>query len=49
VLTNSGNGYPILVSSTPKETLASYSLRDPPEVLSFLIRLARWGEALELP
>ncbi|GER34326.1 haloacid dehalogenase-like hydrolase superfamily protein [Striga asiatica] len=49
VLTNSDNGYPILVSSTPKETLALYSLRDPPEVLSFLIRLARWGETLELP
>ncbi|CAN4087619.1 unnamed protein product [Withania somnifera] len=39
-----GQGYPIIVSSSPRDTLASYSLRDPSEVLSFLIRLARWGK-----
>ncbi|XP_043716787.1 trehalose-phosphate phosphatase B-like isoform X2 [Telopea speciosissima] len=37
-----GQGYPIIVSSIPKETNASYSLRDPSEVMSFLIRLAEW-------
>ncbi|KAK9724751.1 hypothetical protein RND81_05G096000 [Saponaria officinalis] len=35
-------GFPILVSKKPKETSASYSLVDPSEVLSFLLRLARW-------
>ncbi|KAI5657711.1 hypothetical protein M9H77_26504 [Catharanthus roseus] len=44
VLKSGGVGYPIIVSSTPRQTLASSSLRDPSEVLSFLIRLARWGE-----
>ncbi|XP_060203813.1 probable trehalose-phosphate phosphatase 2 [Lycium barbarum] len=44
VLKSRGQGYPIIVSSNPRETLASYSLRDPSEVLSFLIRLARWGK-----
>ncbi|KAK7848345.1 putative trehalose-phosphate phosphatase j, partial [Quercus suber] len=37
-----GRGFPIVVSSTPKETEALYSLRDPIEVMSFLIRLAKW-------
>ncbi|XP_010261540.1 PREDICTED: probable trehalose-phosphate phosphatase C [Nelumbo nucifera] len=37
-----GQGYPILVSSIPKETMASYSLRDPSEVMFFLLQLARW-------
>ncbi|KAI3458028.1 hypothetical protein Pfo_014691 [Paulownia fortunei] len=46
VLRSRGQGYPIIVSSVPRETSASHSLRDPSEVLSFLIRLARWGEAL---
>ncbi|KAK6135347.1 hypothetical protein DH2020_030907 [Rehmannia glutinosa] len=46
VLRSMGQGYPIIVSSDPRETLASHSLRDPSEVLFFLIRLARWGEAL---
>ncbi|CAK9138437.1 unnamed protein product [Ilex paraguariensis] len=43
VLRKRGEGYPIIVSSTPRDTMASYSLRDPSEVFSFLIRLARWG------
>ncbi|KAK4489654.1 hypothetical protein RD792_005466 [Penstemon davidsonii] len=46
VLESRGQGYPIIVSSVPKETSASHSLRDPSEVLSFLLRLARLGEAL---
>ncbi|KAM3752268.1 hypothetical protein ACB098_03G004300 [Castanea mollissima] len=37
-----GRGFPIVVSSTPKETEALYSLRDPIEVMFFLIRLAKW-------
>ncbi|KAL8115104.1 hypothetical protein AgCh_021794 [Apium graveolens] len=35
-------GYSIVVSSTPKETMASYSLRDPREVNKFLQRLVGW-------
>ncbi|KAF9601011.1 hypothetical protein IFM89_014996 [Coptis chinensis] len=42
VLQTKGQGYPIIVSSIPKETKASYSLRDPSEVMCFLMRLARW-------
>ncbi|XP_057950442.1 trehalose-phosphate phosphatase B-like isoform X2 [Malania oleifera] len=42
---NRGQGYPIIVSSIPKDTKASYSLRDPSEVLAFLIRLARWRKS----
>ncbi|GJZ39296.1 probable trehalose-phosphate phosphatase 2 [Tanacetum coccineum] len=38
-----GEGYPILVSSRPRKTMAFHSLRDPSEVLSFLTRLGRWG------
>ncbi|XP_075657874.1 putative trehalose-phosphate phosphatase 3 [Castanea sativa] len=37
-----GRGFPIVVSSTPKETEALYSLHYPIEVMSFLIRLAKW-------
>ncbi|KAK7311455.1 hypothetical protein RJT34_09609 [Clitoria ternatea] len=37
-----GQGYPIIVSSIPRETNAIYSLRDPSEVLMFLARLAKW-------
>uniref|UniRef100_A0A3Q7FG61 Trehalose 6-phosphate phosphatase n=1 Tax=Solanum lycopersicum TaxID=4081 RepID=A0A3Q7FG61_SOLLC len=44
VLNSREQGCPIIVSSNPRDTMASYSLRDPSEVLSFLIRLARWGE-----
>ncbi|PIA34630.1 hypothetical protein AQUCO_03700134v1 [Aquilegia coerulea] len=42
VLLAKEQGYPIIVSSIPKETKASYSLRDPSEVMHFLMRLARW-------
>ncbi|XP_058095973.1 probable trehalose-phosphate phosphatase C [Magnolia sinica] len=42
VLESRGQGYPIIVSSIPKDTVAAYSLRDPSEVMSFLLRLARW-------
>lgn len=45
VLRRRGLGYPIIVSSTPRDTLALCSLQDPSEVLSFLIRLARWASA----
>ncbi|EEF39079.1 probable trehalose-phosphate phosphatase D [Ricinus communis] len=37
-----GRGYPIVVSSIPKETKASYSLRDTDEVMSFLLNLVKW-------
>lgn len=43
-----GRGYPIIVSSVPKETKASYSLKDPSEVLSFLLRLSRWRKTSSL-
>jgi trehalose 6-phosphate phosphatase len=33
VLRNTGQGVGILVTNTPKETIASYSLREPSEVL----------------
>ncbi|CAA3008037.1 probable trehalose-phosphate phosphatase 2 [Olea europaea subsp. europaea] len=46
VLKRRGQGYPIVVSSIPWETSASYSLFDSSEVLSFLVRLARWGKSL---
>ncbi|XP_042506192.1 trehalose-phosphate phosphatase B-like isoform X2 [Macadamia integrifolia] len=42
VIQSRGQGYPIIVSSIPKETNASYSLCDPSEVLSFLNRLTEW-------
>ncbi|CAL0319493.1 unnamed protein product [Lupinus luteus] len=42
VIRSRGQGYPIIVSSTPRETNAFYSLRDPSEVLIFLSRLAKW-------
>ncbi|XP_041010009.1 probable trehalose-phosphate phosphatase 4 [Juglans microcarpa x Juglans regia] len=45
VIRSRGQGYPIIVSSTPKDTNALYSLQDPSEVLSFLLRLARWKKA----
>ncbi|PKI52134.1 hypothetical protein CRG98_027550 [Punica granatum] len=40
-----GQGYPIIVSTVPKDTKALYSLSDPSEVLTFLSRLARWRRA----
>ncbi|CAI0449879.1 unnamed protein product, partial [Linum tenue] len=45
VIQRRGQGYPIIVTSTPKDTKASYSLTDPSEVLSFLLRLARWRKS----
>ncbi|GAV66219.1 Trehalose_PPase domain-containing protein [Cephalotus follicularis] len=45
VIQRRGQGYPIIVSSVPKDTNASYSLRDPSEVLTFLLRLARWRKS----
>lgn len=45
VLREGNRGYGILVSSVPKETNASYSLRDPSEVMDFLKSLVRWKEA----
>lgn len=42
VIRSRGQGYPIIVSSNPKDTSALFSLQDPSEVLTFLSRLARW-------
>ncbi|KAK0603380.1 hypothetical protein LWI29_004342 [Acer saccharum] len=38
-------GIPIIVSSVPTNTKASYSLRDPDEVMDFMVRLAKWKKA----
>ncbi|XP_034708829.1 probable trehalose-phosphate phosphatase D isoform X1 [Vitis riparia] len=43
MITTRGEGYPIIVSSVPKETKASHSLRDTKEVMQFLQNLARWS------
>ena len=37
-----GQGVGILVSKHPKETTANYSLREPAEVMEFLLRLVQW-------
>lgn len=42
VLRNRGQGVGILVSKTPKETDASYTLQDPSEVGKFLRHLVEW-------
>ncbi|KAJ8764215.1 hypothetical protein K2173_005395 [Erythroxylum novogranatense] len=42
VLREGNRGYGILVSSVPKETNASYSLKDPTEVMQFLKSLVVW-------
>ncbi|KAL0325028.1 UNVERIFIED_CONTAM: putative trehalose-phosphate phosphatase D [Sesamum radiatum] len=42
VLRERGQGLGILVSKTPKETNASYSLQEPSEVMKFLQRLVEW-------
>ncbi|PHU20313.1 Trehalose-phosphate phosphatase B [Capsicum chinense] len=42
VLCDRGQGFGILVSKTPKETNASYSLQEPLEVMYFLNRLVEW-------
>ncbi|KDP25632.1 hypothetical protein JCGZ_20788 [Jatropha curcas] len=47
VLREGNKGYGILVSSTPKETNAFYSLRDPTEVMKFLNSLVRWKKLQE--
>ncbi|KAF3439876.1 hypothetical protein FNV43_RR18154 [Rhamnella rubrinervis] len=44
-----GGGLSIVVSSTPKVTFASHSLRDPNQVEAFLRRLVKWKKALQLP
>ncbi|XP_074556291.1 putative trehalose-phosphate phosphatase 6 isoform X2 [Curcuma longa] len=45
VLRERGDGFGILVSKYPKETNASYSLRDPSEVMEFLQRLVEWKQS----
>ncbi|KAL0461257.1 UNVERIFIED_CONTAM: putative trehalose-phosphate phosphatase J [Sesamum latifolium] len=42
VLRERGQGFGILVSKTPKDTNASYSLQEPSEVMTFLRRLVDW-------
>ncbi|KAL3818910.1 hypothetical protein ACJIZ3_004815 [Penstemon smallii] len=42
VLRERNQGFGILVSKTPKETSASYSLQEPSEVMAFLRRLVDW-------
>ncbi|KAI9182123.1 hypothetical protein LWI28_022328 [Acer negundo] len=45
VIPGLGRGFPIIVSSVPKDTKASYSLRDTDEVMDFMVRLAKWKKA----
>ena len=40
VLYERGQGCGILVSAVAKQTMASYTLRDPPQVMRFLVLLA---------
>ncbi|KAL0917515.1 hypothetical protein M5K25_012581 [Dendrobium thyrsiflorum] len=42
VLRDRGQGFGILVSKFPKETCATYSLKEPSEVKEFLRRLVEW-------
>ena len=42
VLRERNQGFGILVSKIPKDTHASYSLREPSEVMYFLQRLVQW-------
>ncbi|KAJ0260729.1 trehalose-phosphate phosphatase I [Hirschfeldia incana] len=44
MLRDKGEGCGILVSKFPKDTVASYSLQDPSEVMSFLRRLVEWKQ-----
>ncbi|GLJ52124.1 hypothetical protein SUGI_1108760 [Cryptomeria japonica] len=44
VLRDRGQGFGILVSESPKETSANYSLRKPTEVMKFLQRLGQWKQ-----
>ncbi|KAK8537182.1 hypothetical protein V6N12_043355 [Hibiscus sabdariffa] len=45
VIAGRREGFPIIVSSIPKDTIAWYSLRDTSEVLAFLLRLAKWKKS----
>ncbi|KAI3693444.1 hypothetical protein L6452_33279 [Arctium lappa] len=45
VIKKRGKGYSIVVSSTPKETMALYSLWSPSEVKKFLSRLVNWKKS----
>ncbi|KAK0580373.1 hypothetical protein LWI29_001131 [Acer saccharum] len=45
VIQGLGRGFPIIVSSVPRDTKASYSLRDTDEVMDFMVRLAKWKKA----
>ncbi|KAI6702253.1 hypothetical protein NL676_011389 [Syzygium grande] len=47
VLREGNCGFGILVSSTPKETSAVYSLKDPSEVMDFLESLGNWKKTEE--
>ncbi|XP_047342289.1 probable trehalose-phosphate phosphatase D [Impatiens glandulifera] len=46
VLRERGQGFGILVSKYPKETYAKYSLREPLEVMEFLMRLVEWKRSM---
>lgn len=46
VLRQGNRGYGILVSSTPKESKAFFSLKDPQEVKEFLKSLVRWKKSM---
>ncbi|EPS71945.1 hypothetical protein M569_02812 [Genlisea aurea] len=49
VLRNRGQGIGILVSKTPTETFASYTLQDPSEVQQFLRRLVNYNRSRATP
>lgn len=42
VLKDRGQGFGIIVSKLPRDTLATYSLQEPSEVMFFLHRLVEW-------
>ncbi|GMH06257.1 hypothetical protein Nepgr_008097 [Nepenthes gracilis] len=44
VLRERGQGFGILVSKIPRQTNASYYLREPSEVMDFLQRLVKWNK-----
>ncbi|KAL5753509.1 hypothetical protein ACOSP7_021729 [Xanthoceras sorbifolium] len=44
ILRDRGQGFGILVSKSPKDTNASYSLQEPKEVGNFLRRLVKWKQ-----
>lgn len=44
VLRDRGQGFGILVSDSPRETSANYSLKKPLEVMKFLQRLSQWKQ-----